>query len=397
VNSTFKSSSASLSATPRYRHPHPHVGLRVRGYKGPNPWLVAAAVGLLWFHCGLAITANAQVPGVVSTGGISQGPPQSPGSPPRARLGARGREVFDPNALAHIKSFCVDLRNLEGWQAEGVGEFVAKNTQPKKLLGHLPWQLIGDCTKADAVARIYFAPANIEDVAREYSLSSPPTFQQGYQPVLLLYDKASIRLFYLAACPQAYSHPEGQVPYGNAVDGLGSLFSMLVKDVKRVDRHRVDLGHSPRRYSASALGAWPNQQEDDHPYYSKAYTLIDLPLPELVADLAELQGIEPAAGQQQLRTILRRVGTGVEQLYQRLTSFAADEQLTQEQYSDDGRLKSTRQSRLGCLFIVNHGLSSDTSPRVSDRRSNEANRIYRSGGRLQLDHELCFHVVALRA
>jgi hypothetical protein len=360
--SRSRSPSVFLLATLDFGHTRSRsgraTGLRPRRRPGPRPWLVAAAAGFLWFHCGLAITAKAQVPGVVGSGGIYGGPglPQSPGSPPPTTFGARSREVFDPNALAHIKSFCVDSRNLEGWQADEVREFLAKNSQPKKLLGRLHWQLTDDCNEADAVARIYFAPVNIEDVAREYSLSSPPRFQQGYQPVLLLYDKASIRLFYLAACPQAYPPSEGQVRYRNTVDGLRSVFSMLLKDLKRVDRHRVALGHSP----ASALRALPSQQENEDTYHSNAYTLIDLPLPELVADLPELRGIKPAAGQQQLPTILRRVGTSVEQLYQKLTSFAAAEQLTQEQYSYDGRLKSTRQSRLGCLFIVNHDLPSAT-------------------------------------
>jgi hypothetical protein len=182
VNPRSRSFSVFLSDTARSGHPRPRTrGLRVRGYQGPNRWLVAAALGLLWFHCWQAITANAQVPGVVSTGGIYAGSSQSPGSPPPAPFGTRRREVFDPNALAHIKSFCVDLRNLEGWQADGVRDFLARESQPKKLLSHLPWQFIDDCTKADAVARIYFAPDNIEDVAREYSLNSPPGFQQGYR------------------------------------------------------------------------------------------------------------------------------------------------------------------------------------------------------------------------
>jgi hypothetical protein len=43
-------------------------------------------------------------------------------------------------------------------------------------------------------------------------------------------------------------------------------------------------------------------------YYKNSPTIIDLPL-ELLADFPELQGLEPAASQQELQTILGRVGS----------------------------------------------------------------------------------------
>jgi len=137
-----------------------------------------------------------------------------------------GGQVLDRDALAQVRTFCVDTSRLERSDEESVKEFLARQGQPKKLLARLPWKLIGDCTAADAVARVYFAPANL-DMQEEGLLSSQSNSRQVFQPVLVIYDKASIRLFYRA---------EGQVLRGKREDLLASPFSMLLKDVKAVDR-----------------------------------------------------------------------------------------------------------------------------------------------------------------
>jgi hypothetical protein len=50
-------------------------------------------------------------------------------------------------------------------QAAEVKEFLAKESGPEKQLGCLPWQLADDCTKTDAVARIYFARVVHEEMS----------------------------------------------------------------------------------------------------------------------------------------------------------------------------------------------------------------------------------------
>jgi hypothetical protein len=80
---------------------------------------------------------------------------------------------------------------------------------------------------------------------------------------------------------------------------------------------------------------------DEASYYKNAYTILDLPLSELLSDIPELQDLEPARSQQELAIILRKVGSTVEQLYRSLPSLVADERMTQEQCDDDGRTKST--------------------------------------------------------
>jgi hypothetical protein len=191
-----------------------------------------AVVVLLWFPHWQPKLAVAQVPGV-GAGNLDANLPQPIGSPtataPNAPPG-RG-EVFDPDALRQTKSFCVDLNHMESSQAADVKEFLAQESQPRKLLSRLPWQLVDDCTKADVVARIYFARVDVrEEMSAPNLAGSPVSFRQSRQPVLLLYDKASIRLFYRA---------EGQVLGRKTVEVLRSPFAMLVKDLKKINRTEV--------------------------------------------------------------------------------------------------------------------------------------------------------------
>jgi hypothetical protein len=188
----------------------------------------AAVAALLWLLYRQPAAAAPQAMGVGS-GNLDARLPQPIGSPtataPRTPYG-RG-EVFDPNALEHTKSYCVDLSHMESSQAANVNELLAKEIQPRKLLSRIPWQLVDDCTKADAVARLYFARVNVREEMSGSGAGSPASIRQGRQPVLLLYDKASIRLFYRA---------EGLVFHGNAEDVLGSPFAMLVRDLKKTNR-----------------------------------------------------------------------------------------------------------------------------------------------------------------
>lgn len=117
---------------------------------------------------------------------------------------------------------------MENSEATALKEFLAKESGPKKLLGGLPWQFVDDCTKADAVARIHFASIHVlEEMPGTVTASTAVSVRRGSQSVLLLYDKASIRLFYRA---------ESQVLDGTPKNALGSPFAMLVKDMRKIDR-----------------------------------------------------------------------------------------------------------------------------------------------------------------
>jgi hypothetical protein len=171
--------------------------------------------------------AAAQLPGTSLDYGVGGylSPTNSNNSPYRSGRG----KVFDRDGLKQTRSYCVDGSSLEGSEAAEVRVFLAQDGGPKKLLSRLPWALIDDCTKADAVARIYFAPASVIEVLNDKGTALRQVFAHDKRPypVLLVYDKASIRLFYRA---------EGSITHGDPTKVLGSPFSMLLKDLKTVAR-----------------------------------------------------------------------------------------------------------------------------------------------------------------
>ena len=186
------------------------------------PFLFGAVVALLWSPSQQTTVAAAQIPGVEG-GNLDARLPQAETLTPSGR-----GEIFDSDALKHTKTFCVDTDHMESSEAATVKEFVAKESEPKKLLGRLPWQLVDDCTKADAVARIHFASIHVlEEMPGAAAASTAVSVRRGSQCVLLLFDKASIRLFYRA---------QNQVFDGTAKDALRSPFAMLVKDMKKMNR-----------------------------------------------------------------------------------------------------------------------------------------------------------------
>ena len=139
----------------------------------------------------------------------------------------------------------------------------------------------------------------------------------------------------------------------------------------------LGLGQNPPQCLASIFGAPPGSQTDEESYYKNAYTIIDLPLAELLADYPELQGLQPAGSQQDLPTILSKVGTTVERLYQDLPSVAADEQITQQQYGYDGRVKSTTRHAFAYLIIVNRD---QPVPALQEYRTDDRGKPVESTG-----------------
>jgi len=67
-------------------------------------------------------------------------------------------EIIDPQALAKVRSFCVDLRDLSGFDRHLVKDFLKAEGKPKHLLTKLPWKLVPECEEgaSDAVAKVEF-------------------------------------------------------------------------------------------------------------------------------------------------------------------------------------------------------------------------------------------------
>jgi hypothetical protein len=121
----------------------------------------------------------------------------------------------------------VDTSYLEAGVASDIKTFVARENQPGRLLRRLNWQLADQCAAADAVIRIYFAHSEryitVTNKDPSGGVTSSDSIETVTQVVLLVYDRASVRLLY---------RTEVKDHAANRVALLKGPFSRLVKDIK---------------------------------------------------------------------------------------------------------------------------------------------------------------------
>jgi hypothetical protein len=140
-------------------------------------------------------------------------------------------ELFDREAVRRVKTVCVDTSYLEEREALEVKNFVAKESQPGHLLRRMPWELTDQCAGADAVIRMYFSKTDVRkttampcsDIDVTGCGKTAVTFEQAVLTVLLIYDRASVRVLY---------RTEGRGERTKRLALKGS-FTELAKDLKR--------------------------------------------------------------------------------------------------------------------------------------------------------------------
>ena len=192
--------------------------------KLPRRFSPSVVVGLLLFTSLTAAVAQTAEPQAADA---EKPPPRqraTSNTPPS--FGDR-TAVFDIDALNHTQSYCLDVKHLRDIEAADFQNFLAKEGQPGKVLSLLPWKLRDDCAKADAVARVYFTSVESskrreQDARRDAAMFG---FPRGRRPVLLIYDRASIRLYYRA---------EGPDTRGDPLSALTKLFSGLLEDLQQM-------------------------------------------------------------------------------------------------------------------------------------------------------------------
>jgi len=59
-------------------------------------------------------------------------------------------EMSDRAAFLKVQSYCIDLNSLEDYEKDEVHEFVAKESEPGKLLSRIPWKLEKSCSEGDS-------------------------------------------------------------------------------------------------------------------------------------------------------------------------------------------------------------------------------------------------------
>ncbi len=83
-------------------------------------------------------------------------------------------EIRNPQALAKIRSFCVDTGGLSDFDRRIVKDFLKAESKPKHLLTKLPWKLVPECQggSPDATAKVEFIPLSVIRVGRSQGAPS---------------------------------------------------------------------------------------------------------------------------------------------------------------------------------------------------------------------------------
>src|SRR3989442_8481862 len=86
--------------------------------------------------------------------------------------------------------------------------------------------------------------------------------------------------------------------------------------------------------------------------YAKVKSLVDEPLSKLIEALPELEGLNAAASQEPLASILRDAGENVESFLQNFPNTMSSEQIRQERIGKDGKIKSSLDQRFQYLLLA---------------------------------------------
>lgn len=107
-------------------------------------------------------------------------------------------QVPDPDALAKVKTYCIDPLKGSQADAEEVRKFAGDENSPKRTLGKLRWTLKEDCTQADAVMSFKFEltqkVAYAADSANVQTAGNVPV--DAYEATMTVSDRASGKLLY---------------------------------------------------------------------------------------------------------------------------------------------------------------------------------------------------------
>ena len=140
-------------------------------------------------------------------------------------------ELYDPTSLGRLRTVCVDTSYLEAATASELREFMARERQPGRFLARMSWHFTDPCEGADAILRVYSALGTHHvskpswTVNPNASVPSVDYDEPISQVVLLVYDRASVRLLYR-------TESQGRGKSGEAA--FVPVFSKLVKDVDQL-------------------------------------------------------------------------------------------------------------------------------------------------------------------
>jgi hypothetical protein len=113
---------------------------------------------------------------------------------------------------------------------------------------------------------------------------------------------------------------------------------------------------SPHALAAQAQNTPPNEQS----HYANARPLLDFPLPEIIAAIPQLQGLEPAANQDDLESILDKTGAVIQDMSDRMPSLISHEDVTQTKENIKGKVTGQNHLAFDYLILVHQKNGTDS-------------------------------------
>lgn len=102
-------------------------------------------------------------------------------------------------------------------------------------------------------------------------------------------------------------------------------------------------------------------------YFAEAHPYLEEPLEQLIREIPELKGLEPAEDQDELPVILRGTGRTVEAFFKDIVNLVAHEEVTEERINDKRKTTASRQQRYDYLILIHRD---ESPPRVDEYRMN---------------------------
>jgi len=170
-----------------------------------------------------------------------------------ARDTAPAGEITNPQALAKVRSFCVDTEGLNSFDSHLLKDFLKAESKPKHLLAKLPWKLVPACEEgaSDAAAKVEFVPLRVinvglpratpgQEMERPYATKVALQIVDANSREALYSVEAGAVMNAIGPADSSASSPasDNTNPVLEQKDALYHAFWALVDDVRQLQQHQ---------------------------------------------------------------------------------------------------------------------------------------------------------------
>jgi hypothetical protein len=162
-------------------------------------------------------------------------------------------EITNPQALAKVRSFCVDTEGLNDFDRHLLKDFLKAESKPKHLLAKLPWKLVPACEEgaSDAAAKVEFVPLRVinvglpratpgQEMERPYATKVALQIVDANSREALYSVEAGAVMNAIGPADSSASSPasDNTNPVLEQKDALYHAFWALVDDVRQLQQHQ---------------------------------------------------------------------------------------------------------------------------------------------------------------